>query len=134
MLACRAMEFNPQTLLARLKERLASWRPTVDEISHDYRDIRADFRSFFRRFPELSRTLFLAALLVAGTTLGIGLKSVAKEHLTIGHADYRLVPAERLYALNTLREQALEKGAALPLNEKQSYPACSVLTGLDEEL
>lgn len=128
------MEFNPQTLLARFKERFASWRPTVDEISHDYRDIRADFRGFFRRFPELSRTLFLAAILVAGTTLGIGLKSVAKEHLTIGHADYHLVPAERLYALNTLREQALEKGAALPLNEKQSYPACSVLTGLDEEL
>ena len=128
------MEFKPETLIARLKERFASWRPTVDEISHDYRDIRADFQGFFRRFPELSRTLFLAAIFVAGIAIGIGLKSAAKEHLTIGHADYRLVPAERLYALNTLREQALERGASLPLNEKQSYPACSVLTGLDDEL
>lgn len=128
------MEFIPKTFVARVKERLASWRPTVDELSHDYRDIRSDIRVFFRRFPELSRVLFLSLLFILGVSFGFGLKSLAKERLTIGHEDYHLVPAERLYALNTLREQALREGATLPVNEKQSYPACSVLTGLDEEL
>jgi hypothetical protein len=126
------MEFTPETFIVRVKERLASWRPASDERSHDYRDIRAELKGLLRRFPELSRTFFLAALLVAGVGIGMGLKSVAKESLTIGHADYRLVPAERLYALNALREQALEAGATLPVNEQQSYPACSVLTDLDE--
>ncbi len=133
MLVWATMEFTPRTFLARLKQHLASWRPTVDELSHDYRDIRADFQGIFHRFPDLSRGLFLAALFVAGIGIGIGLKSVAEERVTIGHEDYHLIPAERLYALNALRTRALEEGAVLPLNEKRSYPACSILTGLDEE-
>lgn len=127
------MELNLKTILARLKGHLTSLRPTMDGLSHDYRDIRADIWVFFRRFPILFRALLLAALFLVGLGIGIGLKSVAKEHVTIGHEDYRLVPVERLYALNALRETALEDGAALPVNEKQSYPSCSALTGLDEE-
>lgn len=126
------MEFNPQTFIARLKERFVSWRPTVSEISHDYRDIATDFRTFFRRSSTLARGIFYAVLLLIGIGLGIGSKLAAESGLTIGHEDYRLVPAERLYALNALREQALEKGAALPVSEKRSYPACSVRIGLDE--
>lgn len=134
MLVWATMEFTPQKILARFKEHLFSLRPTVEELSHDYRDIRTDFRGFFHRFPKVSRILLLSVFLVIGVGIGTNIKLVAKEHLTIGHEDYRLVPAERLYALNTLREEALERGASLPLNEKQSYPACSVLTGLDDEL
>lgn len=128
------MEFTPQTILARVKKRLASLRPTVDELSRDYRDIQTDFRGLSRHFPRLSQRLFLSALLVIGVGVGAGLKLVAKERFTIGHEDYHLMPMERLYALNALRDAALEDGAALPVNERESYPACSLLTGLDETL
>lgn len=128
------MELDLKTRIARLRERLVSWRPTVDELSHDYRDIRINFEGAFRRFPGLSRTLFLSALFVLSLGLGLGLKSFSEEYLAIGHGDYRLIPADRLYALNELRERALERGAVLPVSEQRSYPACSVLTDLDEAL
>jgi hypothetical protein len=128
------MKFTPRTSIGRIKELLASWRPTVSELSHDYRDIRIDFQGFLNRFPVISRTIFLLALLAAGIGVGTGLKLAAEERLAIGHEDYRLTPSHRLYSLNALRERAIEKGASLPVNEKRSYPACSVLSGLDEEL
>ena len=134
MLVWALMKFTPRISIDRIKELLASWRPTVSELSHDYRDIRIDVQRLFNRSPVLLRRLFLFALLVAGIGIGTGLKLMAKEKLTIGHEDYHLVPSERLYSLNTLREQALNGGATLPVNEKRSYPACSVLSGLDEEL
>lgn len=65
-------------------------------------------------------------LFVAGIAFGAGLKALSDGYLTIGHEDYRLVPTERLYALNELREQALEDGATLPVNEKKRYPACGL--------
>ena len=134
MLVWALMKFTPRISIDRIKELLASWRPTVSELSHDYRDIRIDVQGFLARFPALSRTIFFLALLVAGIGIGTGLKFIAKEKLTIGHEDYHLIPSERLYSLNTLRERAIQEGATLPVNEKRSYPACSVLSGLDEEL
>jgi hypothetical protein len=70
-------------------------------------------------------------LFVLSFGLGIGLKSAAHTVVTIGYADYRLMPAERLYDLNVLRERALENGATLPVQEKREYPACS-LSSLDD--
>lgn len=77
---------------------------------------------------------FVSVLLVVGIGIGIGLKSVAEKSLTIGHEDYHLVPTNRLYALNALREQALDDGAVLPISEERSYPACNLQNSLDEEL
>lgn len=74
---------------------------------------------------QLARTLWFPVLFLLGIGLGYSAKTWAENTITIGHEDYRLVKAEKLYELNTLREQALENGAALPVETKPTYPSCS---------
>lgn len=77
------------------------------------------------RLREFRTPLMFSFLFLFGVMGGYVLKSLALENFTIGHEDYRLVPAERLYALNTLREQALKGGASLTAPVKPNYPSCS---------
>ncbi|MFZ1627226.1 MAG: hypothetical protein WAT81_05505 [Candidatus Moraniibacteriota bacterium] len=118
------MEKELKKILASLGERLRSWRPTVDELSRDYRDMSTDWRVSLGRFLRGFRSFAWLGLFFIGVFGGIGLKTVALEYLVIGHGDYRLLPSERLYSLNELREKALDAGARLPVEPRQAYPAC----------
>ncbi|MFZ1654997.1 MAG: hypothetical protein WBO92_00565 [Candidatus Moraniibacteriota bacterium] len=116
--------------LARLKEWAASWRLTVAEMSQDYRGMFTPFQKYFLRVPRMTPAFSWTIFFLFGVATGFGLKTLAQSSLTIGHEDYRLVPAERLYALNTLRERALAAGANLTVKTRAEYPACTDETGL----
>ena len=74
---------------------------------------------------RLIRSLWFPVLFLLGIGVGYSVKSWAENTVTIGHEDYRLVPAEKLYELNTLREAALDNGASLAVETKPVYPSCS---------
>lgn len=77
--------------------------------------------------PTPQTRLWIGGLALFGVSVlaGFGLKSFAHRTFTIGHEDYRLIPAERLYALNALREQALGTEASLTPDPVPTYPVCS---------
>ena len=118
------MEKDLKQWLTAMKERFRSWRPTVSEISHDYRDLSGQWRTFFNRFPRLIVGLGWTALFLGGVLAGVGLRTLTEERLAIGHEDYRLMPTDKLYALNELREKALDAGASLLVEPKKTYPVC----------
>lgn len=118
------METDLKKQLAALKEKLRSWRPTIQELGHDYRDMAAPLRTTLTRFPGTFTVLGFMGLFFIGVLVGFGAKTMAEDGLVIGHSDYRLLPAERLYTLNELREEALAAGASLPVEPKKVYPAC----------
>lgn len=125
MLVWPAMEISSLSrFVGRLKDRFLTRYPTVSAIAGDYRDMlaaRPSLGSLNRRIPHI---VFWGMLFALGLVAGSFAKNLAHEHLTIGHEDYRLIPADRLYSLNALRDKALAQGAALPIAEPREYPAC----------
>ena len=106
----------------------------MTDLSDDYRDIFFELRRLLSRYPRFTRRFGWTLLLIVSFVSGLGIKTVA-DTMTIGHEDYRLIPANRLIALNTLHDQALEAGAALPVAVRKTYPACgpeSVIPSLEE--
>lgn len=124
MLVWPTMEKHLAHWLAAAKERFLSWRPLAGESSQTHQIRPADWRTLINRFPRLLAGFAWIALFLGGALVGFGFKTIAKDHLTIGHEDYRLIPSERLYALNAVRERALESGASLPVAARETYPVC----------
>ncbi len=132
MLVWPAMEKNPQKLAAWLREKIASWRPISPDTSLHPSSLLRWIRVSLRPLPSQHQRVLRGMLLfLLGIVIGIGVKSAAETRITIGHEDYRLIPPDQLYALNLLRNQALDRGVKIPLNEKKTYPAC--LTRFEEE-
>lgn len=100
-------------------------------------DSRFDtWRHVSRLVQPIPQTRFwIGGLVLFGISVlaGFGLKSLAHGMFTIGHEDYRLIPAERLYALNALREQTLGAEASLTPDPAPTYPVCSA-TSQDSSL
>ena len=116
--------------LSRLQETTSLWRPTLVEVFHDFQAIFAKLWGSLAGLLKITATLGWLTLFLVSVAAGFGLKVLTQSSLTIGHEDYRLVPAERLYALNTLRERALAAGANLTVKTRAEYPACTDETGL----
>lgn len=150
MLVWALMEIRPKDTLRKIRQEAAIWRHHVrhawDELREHVKASRPVFiesdrltkpgalnpsilsvaRARYReRLHEFRIPLIFGLLFLFGVMGGYALKSFALDHFTIGHEDYRLVPAERLYALNALREQALAGGASLTAPTKPNYPSCN---------
>lgn len=146
----RALWHGRAVHLAALQARLAKIRPaetggmTNQEMSTHTQLVVSTDTSLLSRLQHLRHThrsqiihsLWFPVLFLFGIGCGYAAKSWAENTITIGHEDYRLVSAEKLYELNTLREQALQNGAALPVETKPTYPACSeeVLSDIETAL
>lgn len=128
-LATIAMRHNVRHAFDEFRERFASWRPTETEAVPVTESRPGSETSWTVRFSTHRRALFhgvaLALLFGLSVAAGMSLKSWADGRITIGHEDYRLVPAERLYDLNALREKALANGTPLAVDTKPVYPVCS---------
>lgn len=109
-------------------ERFASWRPTQlsSPVSPEtpQKSLRTVWSDYREGHPNLLQQGLCSLLFLVSIGVGFSLKSWAEDHILIGHEDYRLIPAEQLYALNVLREKALQNGAPLTVESKPVYPAC----------
>ncbi len=72
-------------------------------------------------------TRFWILIFLVGVIAGAGLKTLAWNSITIGHDDYTLLPAARLYDLNQVERDALEKASVPPNQEDNTPPAESFI-------
>gem|GEM_PF-6107816 len=145
-----------QTRLNALRQRFSVWRPLWNDegaggavttaiqgapdasrnplspASIKKPNIFFRIRSALSQRPRLSSPVFFFLLFLSSIALGYGLKTLTEPRFAIGHRDYTLLPKERLYDLNALREEALRNGARLTVAEKPVYPSCGGLGVPDE--
>lgn len=101
-----------------------SIRLTWEEIRQDYPKMFTAARRSIQETWQTHAWVGWGALFALFVFVGYGMKTLAHTSFTIGHEDFRLLPAEQLYGLNTLRERALDAGARLTIDAAPVYPAC----------
>jgi len=92
------------------------WKYIRDSFLYTYE------RCFVR--AEYTRRDFIAFFIVA-LVLGIGIKSLAVQNITIGFEDYTLAPKETLYDMNLVQQKVIDRGNTALKNDIRKGGVCS---------
>lgn len=80
--------------------------------------IRIKSRIFFvKNFKNVFSPRALAILFIVAFIVGVGVKSLLNNVLTIGYEDYTLKGSENALDLNLIQKNLIEKGEALAVGE-----------------
>jgi hypothetical protein len=123
----RARKHTAQFLENRSQPDQTSWFSSFVEnylrpLGHFFFDTYA--KRIFR--GQYTRRDFVFIFFVA-FALGIGLKTIAMQNLTIGFDDYTLAPKETQYDINQLQQTLIDRGDYSPKEEVSGGGVCSEL-------
>lgn len=76
---------------------------------------------------EYTRRDFITFFVVA-LFLGMGIKSLAIQTITIGFEDYKLAPKETLYDMNLVQQKVIDQGSVSLKNDPRKGGVCSELS------
>lgn len=84
-------------------------------------------RRLFSKFREHGTApAFWPLIFICGLLIGVGLKYLAEDTLTIGYRDYMLDNPQNLYDLNYLEEKFQTQSLTDTLPTRKTYPACTL--------
>lgn len=111
---------------ALLKTTLLVWKDHLKGVMNG-KKAAGEVQKLFGKFRNQGTTPALwPFIFVCGLLIGVGLKYLAEDTLTIGYEDYTLENPQHLYDLNAVEESLRTRSLTDTLPTRKTYPACTL--------